>query len=152
MTVLSFFLDGEQYCLNTSFVVEVKGEISLTPLPQSDKYMVGLINLRGLIVPVIDLRLRFGLQADKSGKESIIVVSLLLDYEVMQVGLLVDSVFDVIDLADKEVKPLMDFSEMEISNFFEGVIEWEGASMIVLDIVKTIRETDFIKKISTSTQ
>lgn len=150
MTVLSFFLDGEQYCINTSFVVEVMGEVSSTPIPQSDSFMSGLINLRGLIVPVVDLRLRFGLKADKSGKESIIVVSLTLDYEVMQVGLLVDSVNDVIDIVGSEVKPLSGFIDMKMSEFFDGVIQWDDSSLIVLDIAKTIRETEFIKKISTN--
>lgn len=150
MTVLSFYLDGEQYCINTSYVVEVMEEVRSTPIPQSDSYMTGLINLRGLIVPVVDLRLRFGLNAGKSGKESIIVVSLTLDYEVIQVGLLVDSVYDVIDIIGSEVKPLAGFTNSEMSEFFEGILDWNDTSLIVLDIKKTIRETDFIKKISTN--
>lgn len=147
MTVMSFFLGEEEYCIETSSIVEVISESEFTPIPQSESYMAGLINLRGIIVPVVDMRIRFGLSTYNSERESIIVVAIRLDFELIHVGLLVDSVYDVLELEESGIKKLTGLIDINMREFFKGVLDWNGKSIIILNLEKTIKDTEFIKKI-----
>jgi purine-binding chemotaxis protein CheW len=108
---LSFCLGNEQYGVEILRVREIIGLLSITPLPQTPTYVKGVMNLRGRIIPVIDLRLRFGLSAAEATKETCIIVLESTDAEGAQtvMGAIVDSVREVQDIPRSAIEPPPEF-------------------------------------------
>ncbi len=134
---LTFTLNDEQYAVPVSKVREVLEYTRITKLPRTASFMKGLINLRGSGVPVIDLRLKFGMEDTPIAKDTAIIV---LDVEGLDgsvvVGALADAVHEVIEIAADKVEPAPRFGTKLAAEFIQGVGKRDELFIIILDIDK----------------
>ncbi|MDX5151144.1 MAG: chemotaxis protein CheW [Acidiferrobacterales bacterium] len=130
---LTFRLDSQEYGLPIIEVQEIKGWTSMTPVPNSPSHMLGVLNLRGTIIPVIDLRTRFGLPPkEHDGFTVIMVVSM----GKRLAGLVVDSVSDVISAPEEAVRDNPEANSNIDQRFFRGLVESNGKLVILLDAMQ----------------
>lgn len=131
---LTFVLDEQEYGIDVLCVREIKGWDRVTALPETPAYVRGVINLRGSIVPVIDLRLRFSLPAVEYSATTVVIVlkTRSLDRDRI-IGIVVDSVSDVCEIAGHEVKESPDLGEMAASHLIEGLATVNDKLIILLD-------------------
>lgn len=134
---LTFMLAGEEYGVDILRVQEIKGWDSVTPIPNTPDYIRGVINLRGTIVPIIDLRRRFHLEAVEYGPMTVVIVLKVENPETGKsrvMGLVVDAVSDVYNVPDDTIKAAPDFGSVVDVDFVRGLATLENAMVIVLDI------------------
>jgi purine-binding chemotaxis protein CheW len=133
---LTFLLAQEQYALDILQVQEIRGWEQVTRIPNSPAYVRGVINLRGTIVPVIDLRLRFGLDAQEYGKETVVIVvrTLIGDDSERSLGLVVDAVSDVMMARDEDVVGTPEFGVDVRTENITGLVSLNGQMVMILDI------------------
>lgn len=133
--VLSFYLAEEEYAIDILRVQEIRGWGNVTRIPRMPDYVKGVLNLRGSVVPVIDLRLRFGLQPIEYGPTTvIIIVTIYANQKKRDMGVVVDAVSDVYSLSSDEIKPPPEFGGNVDGCFLKGLITKEEQMIIVLDI------------------
>ncbi|MCP4448581.1 MAG: chemotaxis protein CheW [Myxococcales bacterium] len=128
--LLTFFLGQEEFGFPILQVQEVRRFVEVTPVPNVEKYVRGIINLRGAVVPVIDLRRRLGLPEGNYGNNSVIVVVTLHD---RIFGVLVDAVSDVVDVDDGKVEDMPDLCSSDL-DCLESVVRAGEKIVIVLNI------------------
>jgi len=132
---LSFLLGGQEYGADILRVQEIKGWDSVTRVPYSPKYVLGVINLRGAIVPVIDLRIRFNLErVPYDSTTVIVVVHVPGDRGERTVGIVVDAVADVYNVAAENIKAPPDVLGAIERVFVKGLADQDGKLLILLDI------------------
>ena len=131
-----FQLGGEGYALEVMRVQEVLDMQSLTEVPGGPRFLLGVINLRGHVVPVYDLRLPFGLTKDlKAGRAPcVLIVELNSADDVQITGLLVDRVSDVLEFSPDEVQPAPPLGLGKATPFVRGLIRHQDAFLLVLDV------------------
>jgi purine-binding chemotaxis protein CheW len=136
---LSFFLGGEEYATNILSVQEIKGWDTVTRVPYSPDYILGVINLRGSIVPVVDLRVRFALpNAVFDAATVIIVVRVAGTRGDRIVGIVVDAVSDVYTLASENIKPPPNVMGSVDHLFVVGLASLDDKLVIILDIERLV--------------
>jgi purine-binding chemotaxis protein CheW len=132
---LTFMLAGEEYGVDILRVQEIKEWDMVTALPNTPSYVKGVINLRGTIVPIIDLRQRFGLESIPYGPTTVVVVlKVVHDSGSRIMGLVVDAVSDVYNVSNEELKPPPQFGSMMHTNYIKGLATVNERMLIVLDI------------------
>ena len=142
---LTFMLAGEEYGLEILKVQEIKGWDSATPIPNTPEYVLGVLNLRGAVVPIIDLRKRFNMESIPYGPTTvIIVVKMRAKDKERTVGMVVDAVADVYRLEHDEIQPPPDMGSSVHTDFVRGLATVEGKMVILL-------ETDTLIKFDTVT-
>ena len=140
---LTFTVSSESYALNVVNVKEVQEFTELTKVPRMPDFMRGIINLRGSVVPVIDLKLKFGLgSTEKSIDTSVIVTEVVLEGESVTMGLLTDSVEEVIELKDSEIEPTPYIGTKIDTAFIRGMGRKGDDFLIVLDINKVLSTSE----------
>lgn len=131
---LAFCVESRDYGIEIRYVTEIVKVQDITPVPNTHDYLKGIINLRGSIVPVIDMRLRFALPEKEYGERTCIVV---LSYDEMTIGLIVDEVQEVIIIDSENIQPPPQITGNNISNYFIRAIGQHGDSVKqLLDIEK----------------
>lgn len=137
---LSFCLGQEQFGVEILRVREIIGLIAITPLPQTPAYVKGVMNLRGRIIPVIDLRLRFGLDAAEATKETCIIVleSTGEDGSQTVMGAIVDSVREVQDISRSAIDPAPEFGCEIPLRYILGMGKVKDRVIVLLDIAEVI--------------
>lgn len=136
---LTFILDNEAYGVEILRVQEIKGWTPVTRIPNTPEYMQGVLNLRGTIVPIVDMRMRFNLEIiDYTAITVIIVLSVKSDNGERVIGLVVDSVSDVIDVNDKDIKPTPDFGTTLNTEFINGLATSAENMVMLLDVDKLL--------------
>lgn len=132
---LTFMLAGEEYGVDILRVQEIKGWNEVTTIPNTPEYLRGVINLRGTIVPIIDMRIRFGLEKLDYGPLTVVIVLKVDDEDKNRViGIVVDGVSDVYNVPEDEIKPSPDFGSAVDTEFVRGLATIEKKMVIVLDI------------------
>ncbi|MFA5479902.1 MAG: chemotaxis protein CheW [Candidatus Muiribacteriota bacterium] len=132
---LTFFLEDEVYGLPILRVQEIIGMMKVTHFPKAPEFVRGVINLRGKVIPVIDLRLRFGLkQIDDTEKTCIVVLSLKNDSGEIRQGIIVDEVSEVIDIEKNQLEDSPDFGNSANKEFITGVGKVGEKVVIMLDV------------------
>ena len=132
---LTFTLAEEQYAVDVVQVREVLAEMPLTVIPRMPTYLKGVINIRGSVVPVVDLRTKFGLdEAEKTIDTSIIVMDLQTGDAMITVGCLADSVQEVVDIADDSIEPPPTLGTSIDARFIKGLGKKDERFIIMLDI------------------
>jgi purine-binding chemotaxis protein CheW len=132
---VSFMLAGEQHGVDVVRVQEIKGWDSVTRVPSTPSYILGVINLRGAIVPVIDLRVRFRLESAAYGSTTVVVVVRVPgERGERTVGLVVDAVNSVHDIAPSSIRPSPSLPGMVDDAYIEGIAVVGGALMLLLDV------------------
>jgi purine-binding chemotaxis protein CheW len=133
---LTFLLAGEEYGVDILRVQEIKGWDSVTPIPNTPKYIRGVINLRGTIVPIIDLRLRFNLEQLEYGPTTVVIMLKVMSESKQgrTMGIVVDGVSDVYNMPDEQIKPSPDFGTAVETDFVKGLATVNEKMVIILDI------------------
>lgn len=132
---LTFILAGEEYGVDILRVQEIKGWDNVTPIPNTPDYIRGVINLRGTIVPIIDLRSRFSLESIPYGSTTVVIVLKVLSGNKSRImGIVVDAVSEVYNIDAAEMKPPPDFGTMISIAFIQGLATVDEKMLIMLDI------------------
>jgi purine-binding chemotaxis protein CheW len=132
---LTFDLGEEEYGIPIIKVREINGMMGITKMPQTDEYVKGVINLRGRVIPVIDLRLKFGMEAvEYTERSCIIVVEVTGVKGTVSIGLIVDAVSEVNNIKDEEVEDPPTFGASLSTEFILGMAKKEDGVKILLDI------------------
>ena len=134
---LTFKLDEEVFALDIGKVREVLDFTTITRVPRTPDFMRGVINLRGSVVPVVDLRLKFGMsQTEKKVNTCIIIVEVTVDNETAVLGALADSVQEVLDLDADHIEPAPKIGTRLNTEFIKGMGKQNDRFVIILDIDK----------------
>ena len=134
MQCLTFLLGEEAFALDISSVREIIQHGQMTAVPLMPNFVRGVINLRGAVVPVIDLHARFGRPAASIGKKTCIVIfDCIREGERVELGLLVDAVSEVIDIAASDIEPPPNFGAAVRRDFIQGMGKVGSKFVIILD-------------------
>ncbi|MBI5381020.1 MAG: purine-binding chemotaxis protein CheW [Opitutae bacterium] len=136
---LTVSLENESYGIAVLKVREIIRLQKITPVPQMPSYVKGVINLRGRVIPIVDLRLKFGLKAEIAERTCIVVVQVNLNTGLnVQMGLVVDSVEEVVTLAEDEIEPTPEFGTKIDTTYLLGMAKVKGMVKTLLDIDRVI--------------
>lgn len=138
---LTFKLDKEDYALGISYVQDIISMIDITPVPQTSDFVKGVINLRGKVIPVIDLRLMFGMKQAEYHKETCIII---VSGRKGLIGIIVDVVSDVIDVEDTEVEDAPDFGVSMDTDFILGMSKIKKEVKILIDTEKVLGSGEMV--------
>jgi purine-binding chemotaxis protein CheW len=128
---LTFTLDEEVYGLDILKVQEIRGYGAVTPLPNAPAHLEGVMNLRGVIIPVVSLRRQFGLAEVGPNRFNVIIV---LSVGARAVGVVVDAVSGVVGLATDNIQPPPDFGEPREARSISGLVNVEARVILLLDV------------------
>lgn len=136
---LTFSLAGEEYGVDILAVREIRCWSRVTRIPQTPDYVLGVLNLRGAVVPIMDLRLRFGLQRESYGDDTVMIVVAIGD---RLFGIVVDAVSDVIDIDPAAIKPVPDMGAVVDTRYLKGLATHVERMVMLLDVEKLMRPED----------
>ena len=140
---LTFRLGSEEYGLEIMKVREIIGLMDITDVPRTPQHIRGVINLRGRIIPVLDLRTRFGMETILDSDETcIIVVETSSEAGSTAMGILVDTVCEVMDIAEDDLEPPPTFGEEVDSSFIRGMAKCDDQVKILLNIGNILSATE----------
>ncbi len=132
---MTFILGEEEYGIDIMAVREIKGWTDTTTIPNAPAHVRGVINLRGIVVPIFDLRVRFGMgRTDASKTHVVIIVSI----ETRIVGLLVDAVSGIIAVSQEKIRPVPDLGLPRDDSFLEGLVAPSSDRMVTLVSLKNL--------------
>ena len=133
---LTFMLADEEYGVDILRVQEIKGWSGVTPMPNMPDYILGVINLRGTVVPIIDLRKHFELESVPFDKTTVVIVVRVRDEEEGErtMGIVVDAVSEVHNIAKADLKPAPDFGGACNTEAINGLVTRDDKMLIMLDI------------------
>ena len=132
---LTFKLGNEIFATDVAKVREVLDLTTITAIPRTPEFMSGVINLRGSVVPVVDLRLCFGMTKTESTRNTcIVVVEVMLDSEAVVIGALADSVEEVIDMEPEQIQPAPKIGTQIQTDFIKGMGKRDTQFIMILDI------------------
>ncbi len=135
--LLTFQLGKQEYGIQILEAREVVGLMQIDPVPQTPEFMKGVINLRGGVVPVVDLRLKFGMsEAEKTVNTCVIIVEVSVDGESAVLGALADSVQEVLDLEADQIEPAPKIGTRLKTDFIKGMGKRDDQFIMILDINK----------------
>jgi len=138
---LTFFLASEEYGVEILKVQEIIGRMPITPVPLTSKYIRGVINLRGKIHPIMDLKIKFGMDETRMTDETCIIV---IKTSTLMMGILVDKVSEVVNVASGDIEDTPSFGAEVNTEYLLGVGKAGGRVRLLLDIEKVITATDVI--------
>lgn len=138
---LTFDLAGEEYGIEILKVHEIIGILPITRVPRTPPFILGVINLRGRVIPTIDLRLKFGLASNEITRETCIVV---VQAAGTQIGVVVDRVSDVLDIAEDEIEDVPAFGADVDTSCLIGVAKTGGRVRLLLDIERVLSTQDVL--------
>ncbi len=140
---LSFVIDNENYCIDILKVKELLGMTTITPLPKTDNFIKGVINLRGQIIPIIDLRLKFGLEEIPYTKQTgIIIVEVSFSGEGMLMGIIVDRILEVINITEDNISKISYLNARIKAEYIRGIANTEDGIKIILDVLKILNSDE----------
>jgi len=139
LQLVTFRLGKEEYSLDILKVQEIIRHMELTRVPKSPDFVEGVINLRGKVIPVLDLRKRFGLPVDEKTNETRIIV---VDVDSRTVGLKVDAVSEVLRLPSDTVEPPPAMVTGIESDYIKGVGKLDGRLLILLDVARILTKSE----------
>ena len=136
---LTFSLAGEEYGVDILTVREIRGWTRVTRIPQAPAYVLGVLNLRGAIVPVMDLRLRFGLERESYGDSTVMIIVAVAE---RLFGIVVDAVSDVVDIDMAAIRPVPDMGAIVDTRYLKGLATHVERMVMLLDVEKLMRPED----------
>lgn len=141
---LTFALAEEEYGIGILKVKEIIGMMPITSVPQTPQFVKGVINLRGKVIPVVDLRLKFGIpEIEYTERTCIIVVEIAGENGDTQMGIVVDAVSEVLNIKASDVEETPTFGAALNTSFIMGMAKVEGSVKILLDIDKVLSKEEF---------
>jgi purine-binding chemotaxis protein CheW len=137
---LTFTLAGEEYGIGILKIKEIIGMMPITFVPQTPNFVKGVVNLRGKVIPVMDLRLRFGMDAmDYTDRTCIIVVEITGDAGNIMIGIVVDTVSEVLNIKGEDIEDTPAFGTKLDTDYILGMAKTDGGVKILLDIDRVLR-------------
>jgi purine-binding chemotaxis protein CheW len=137
--IIAFRLNGQQFCVMTTTIREIRGWSPSTPMPHSPPDVIGVMNLRGSVIPVIDLSRKLGMPPTVPNERSAIVVA---DVHSMVLGLLVDEVSDILTVRADQIQPLPEVAARFERGFSDGIITHEHGMTCFLNLANMFQTTD----------
>jgi purine-binding chemotaxis protein CheW len=136
---LTFVLGGEQFAIGILAIKEIIEYGQLTTVPMMPDFIRGVINLRGSVVPVVDLSSRFGgKQTEVTRRTCIVIIEVMSENERQDIGVIVDAVNEVLDIASTEIEPAPTFGAKIRADFISGMGKVEGKFVIILNVDKVL--------------
>jgi purine-binding chemotaxis protein CheW len=129
--LISFAIGDDQYGVDIMAVREIKGWTDITPLPRQPDYVRGVLNLRGVIVPIVDLRCRFGQGLTQATPLHIVIIVQIAS---KPIGLLADRVLDIVSLDVTQIKPVPRVAQAQRVSFLSGLVTTEGGMIALIDL------------------
>ncbi len=137
---LTFFLDREEYGLEILKVREIIGMMDITPVPRTPDFLCGVINLRGKVIPVVNLRAKFAMETIESNGETCIIV---VQAQELEMGIVVDRVSEVIDIPSSAIQPPPAFGNKGISiNYILGIGKTDNSIKLLLNIDRVLSRAE----------
>jgi purine-binding chemotaxis protein CheW len=137
--VLSFRLGGEEYALSILKVQEIRGYDNVTRIASAPEYLKGVVNLRGIIVPIVDMRIKFNVGNPTYDAFTVVII---LNINGHTIGVVVDSVSDVVTLSPDQIKPAPDLGASVAADYLQGLGTVGERMLILLDIDKLLSAED----------
>lgn len=136
---LTFSMHNEEYGISILKIKEIIGMIPVTPVPQTPEFVKGVVNLRGKVIPVVDLRLRFDMESiDYTERTCIIVVEIETQAGIVLIGIVVDAVSEVLNIKGEDIEDTPAFGKGLDTDFILGMAKMEGNVKTLLDIDKVL--------------
>jgi purine-binding chemotaxis protein CheW len=135
---LTVAIDNEVYGIAVLKVREIIRLQKITPVPQLPEFVRGVINLRGRVIPIIDLRVRFGMKAENTERTCVVVVQVASGDRSIQIGVIVDSVEEVANLTKEQIEPTPDFGVRIDTAYLLGMAKTNGRVLMLLEIDRVI--------------
>jgi purine-binding chemotaxis protein CheW len=140
---LTFKLGREEYGLEILKVQEIIGMLSVTKVPRAPSYVRGVVNLRGKVIPVVDLRSKFEMEDhEDTEKTCIIVVQVSRDDQTVTMGIIVDEVSEVLDIDGGQIEPAPEFGGQTDTDFILGIGKVGDKVVLLLDINKVLSDSE----------
>ncbi len=130
---ISFKVGNEEFAIDIMAVREIKGWTETAPLPNQPDYNLGVLNLRGTIVPTFDLRCRFGMGRTQTTPYHVVIIASVQE---RTIGLLVDAVSDILTVNEDQIRPVPDMERMTAAEFLSGIITVEESMVVLLSLEK----------------
>ena len=146
-TYLTFSLGLEKFAIPVDYVQEVVELAQVTKVPNSPEYMLGIINLRGRILPLLDTKLKLGLTAtEHSRKSRIMVLDLMLsDDKNLQIGAMVDQAREVVELHHSEIQDAPEFEDLKTVAPITGIVNKQGDITMIMDIARVFSSNEVLE-------
>lgn len=137
--VLTFTLGGEGYGISITKIREIIGMMPITKVPRTSDFVKGVINLRGRVIPVIDLRMRLGMrEIEYTDRTCIVIVEVIAKNGTVQMGIIVDSVSEVLNIQESDVEAAPDLSAGADTRYIMGMAKIGESVKILIDIDKVL--------------
>lgn len=137
---LTFTLGKEEYGVPILAVQEIKGYVAATPIPHTPAYINGVMDLRGIIMPVLDLRVKFGMPSAEYDQFTVIIV---VKVKSKMLGLVVDAVSDVLSVKSEEIQATPEFGAQVDTRFIQGLAKAGEKLVVLLDLERVLSEEEF---------
>jgi purine-binding chemotaxis protein CheW len=135
---ISFRIGEEEYAIDIMAVREIKGWVSTTTLPNQPKFVLGVLNLRGTIVPIFDLRCRFGLGLTEATRTHVVII---VSVGERIIGLLVDAVSDILTINSNEIRSVPEMDHSVSTEFLSGIVTINGNMVVMLSLENLFSRT-----------
>jgi purine-binding chemotaxis protein CheW len=133
MEIIAFRLQGQEFCVMTKTIREIRGWSPSTPVPRSPNDMLGVMNLRGIVIPIIDLARKLGMASTVPNERSAIVVA---EIQTMVVGLLVDQVSDILTVDQRQIQAIPEIVASFDRSFSDGIITQDHGMICLLNLAR----------------
>lgn len=139
LEIIAFRLHDQEFCVKTTTIREIRGWAPSTPIPHSPSDVIGVMNLRGSVIPIIDLAYKLGMRSTVANERSAIVVA---EVHNMVIGMLVDRVSDILTISASQVQPVPEVSASFDKSYSEGIIANENGMICFLNLSKMFKGND----------
>ena len=140
--ILTFLLNGQDYGLELIRVQEIRGFTPITPIPNMPAHIKGVMNLRGSVLPVVDMRVKFGLPPVEYTKFTVIIIAHSCG---KSIGLIVDAVSDVLSATADKIQPPPDFGDSMDTRFVQGLLKSGDQLAVLLDLDRLLTESEVLE-------
>ncbi|MDZ4375434.1 MAG: chemotaxis protein CheW [Phenylobacterium sp.] len=137
--LISFRIGSQEFCVDIMVIREIRGWTAATALPQSPSFVKGVINLRGAVLPIVDLAARLGFDSTEASDRNVIIVA---DVGGQVVGLLVDAVSDILTVTDDVIQPTPDVASDAAKQFVRGLIAMDGRMISLIGLERVLPDLE----------
>lgn len=137
--LIAFCVGQQEFCIDVMMVREIRGWTEATSLPRTPLYVKGVINLRGAVLPIIDLAARLGMHGTAPTARNVIIV---VQFAQRQIGILVDAVSDILMANAEDIQPLPDVTSMLMKGFVKGLLSMEGRMVSLITLEQLLLEDE----------
>jgi purine-binding chemotaxis protein CheW len=139
--LIAFRVGAQEFCVNIMAVCEIRGWTEATLLPQAPKYVRGVINLRGAVLPIVDFAMRIGLPSTEPTARHVVIVTQINH---QQVGLLVDAVSDILTISDESIQPTPDIASELVKEFVQGLLPIDSRMISLISLANVLQTEEVL--------